>query len=226
MSQMTINDDSFRTELRNTKVLEGPFPDLDFDKFPEIPHDAFKLWFHEAVAAGVREPHAMTLSTVDDQGHPDARVLILKNVDARGWHFAVKSDSPKGKQLAGNGHAALTFYWPQLARQIRLKGRAIELPEAESALDYQARPIESRISAVASDQSEVLFDRDTLIQNLAETKLKMSKDAMSGVEKWRVYTVAPDTVEFWQGEASRLHNRLQYTYNEGEDKWQKNLLWP
>lgn len=91
------SDDSFRIELRNTKVLEGPFPDLDFNTFPETPHDAFKLWFHEAVSAGVKEPHAMTLSTVDESGYPDARVLILKNVDARGWHFAVKADSPKGK---------------------------------------------------------------------------------------------------------------------------------
>ncbi|KAM3504745.1 hypothetical protein MY11210_008247 [Beauveria gryllotalpidicola] len=104
---MAIDDDSFRTELRNTKVLEGPFPDLDFDKFPENPHDSFKLWFREAVAAGVREPHAMTVSTVDDQGHPDARILILKNVDARGWQFAVKSDSPKGKQLASTGRMRL-----------------------------------------------------------------------------------------------------------------------
>ncbi|KAJ5620530.1 pyridoxamine 5'-phosphate oxidase [Penicillium lagena] len=223
---MAVDDDSFRTELRNTKVLEGPFPDLDFDTFPETPHESFKLWFHEAIAAGVREPHAMTLSTTDDQGHPDARVLILKNVDARGWHFAVKSDSPKGKQLAGNGHAALTFYWPQLARQIRLRGRAVEAPATESALDYKARPIESRICAVASDQSGVLLDRDALTQNLADTELKMSKDPMSGVEKWRVYIVVADTVEFWQGEANRLHKRLQYVHNKGEDKWQKHFLWP
>lgn len=223
---MAIDDDSFRTELRNTKVLEGPFPDLDFDTFPEFPHDAFKLWYHEAVAAGVREPHAMTVSTVDDQGHPDARVLILKNVDERGWHFAAKSDSPKGKQLAGNGHAALTFYWPQLARQIRLKGRALEVPEAECALDWKARPIESRISAVASVQSQVLLGHDALSQSLAETESKLFKNPMLGVKNWRVYTVAADTVEFWQGEASRLHRRLQYMYNKDEDKWQKQLLWP
>ncbi|KAJ5123716.1 pyridoxamine 5'-phosphate oxidase [Penicillium atrosanguineum] len=223
---MAANDDAFRTELRNTKVLEGPFTDPNFDTFPETPHEAFKMWFHDAVTAGVREPHAMTLSTVDTEGCPDARVLILKNVDSRGWHFAVKADSPKGKQLAENGHAALTFYWPQLARQIRLKGRAIELPEAESALDFQARPLESRISAVASDQSEVLFDRKTLTRKLVETELSLSKDPLSGVKKWRVYAVAAHTVEFWQGEASRLHKRLQYVYIEDEGKWQKHLLWP
>ena len=223
---MATDDQSFRNELRSTKVLEGPFPALDFDTFPESPQDAFKLWFHEAVEAGVREPHAMTLSTVDSEGCPDARVLILKNVDSRGWHFAVKADSPKGQQLAGNGHAALTFYWPQLARQIRVRGRAVKASEAESARDFESRPVDSRVSAVASDQSKVLSDRGALTERLAQAKMKMSKDPMAGVEKWQVYAVAPDAVEFWQGEASRLHQRLQYVYNTAESRWQKNLLWP
>lgn len=223
---MATDDDLFRTELRNTKVLEGPFMDPNFDTFPETPHEAFKMWFHEAVTAGVREPHSMTISTVDNQGCPDARVLILKNVDSRGWHFAVKADSPKGKQLAENGHAALTFYWPQLARQVRVKGRAIELPEAESALDYQARPFESRVAAVASNQSEVLCDREELTRKLAETKSIMSKDPLSGVKQWRVYAVAAHAVEFWQGDASRLHKRLQYIHDDDKGQWQKHLLWP
>lgn len=220
------SDDSFRTELRNTKVLEGPFPDLDFDTFPETPHDAFKLWFHEAVSAGVKEPHAMTLSTVDESGYPDARVLILKNIDARGWHFAVKADSPKGKQLHSNGRAALTFYWPQVARQIRLRGRAIALSDEESAIDFKSRPLASRISAVASKQSEILSGRSTLTRNLAETEAKVVENPLLGVNKWRVYAVLPDVVEFWQGSDTRLHQRLQYMYMEDEDKWQRNLLWP
>lgn len=197
---------------------EGPFPDLDFSKFAKTPQESFKLWFHEAVAAGVREPHAMTVSTVDNQGCLDGRVLILKSVDYREWHFAVKCDSPKGKQLAENGHASLTLYWPQLARQVHLRGRAVELPEDESALDYQARPIESRISAVASDQSEVLRDPEALTQSLAEAEMTVSKDPLSGVNKWRVYAVAPDAVEFLQGDAGRLHRRLQYAYDPNESK--------
>ncbi|KAJ5658972.1 pyridoxamine 5'-phosphate oxidase [Penicillium longicatenatum] len=220
------NNESFRAELRSTKVLEGPFPDLDFDTFPETPHDAFKLWFHEAVTAGVKEPHAMTLSTVDESGSPDARVLILKNIDARGWHFAVKADSPKGKQLQKDGRAALTFYWPQVARQIRLKGKAMALSDEESALDYQSRPLASRISAVASNQSEVLSGRDALIRNLAETEAKMAENPLRGVEKWRVYALLPDAVEFWQGSDTRLHQRLQYVYKADGDKWHRNLLWP
>ncbi|KAJ5935786.1 pyridoxamine 5'-phosphate oxidase [Penicillium verhagenii] len=218
--------ESFRTDLRNTKVLQGPFPVLNFDTFPETPHDAFKQWFHEATDAGVREPHAMTLSTVDENGYPDARVLILKNVDDRGWHFAVKADSPKGKQLQMNGRAALTFYWPQVARQIRVKGTAIALSDEESALDYQSRPLASRISAVASNQSEVLPDWEELTRNLAETKLKMSENHLVGVTQWRVYAVLPTIVEFWQGSDTRLHRRLRYSYKHEQNEWQRDLLWP
>ncbi|KAJ5621907.1 pyridoxamine 5'-phosphate oxidase [Penicillium herquei] len=221
---MASTDDSFRAELRDTKVLQGPFPTLNFDTFPETPQDAFKQWFHEAVEQGVKEPHAMTLSTVDEDGHPDARVLILKNVDSRGWHFAIKADSPKGKQLINNGHAALTFYWPQVARQIRLKGKAVALPDDESALDYQARPVASRASAVASKQSEVLSTLEDLDRSLAESQAKLAVDPLLGMEKWRVFAVAPQTVEFWQGEASRLHQRLQYVADGDSFCWKKHLL--
>ncbi|KAJ5679597.1 pyridoxamine 5'-phosphate oxidase [Penicillium macrosclerotiorum] len=220
------DDNSFRVKLRSTKVLEGPFPEVNFETFPGNPHDAFKLWFDEALEAGVREPHAMTVSTVDDQGWPDARVLILKNVDARGWHFAIKADSPKGKQLAANSHAALTFYWPQLARQVRLRGKAIELPEAECVQDYNSRPLASKISAMASRQSEILLNQETLRQSVVETEAHFSKDPSLGAKKWKVYAVTPEAVEFWQGDASRLHKRLQYVYDATDNKWQKHGLWP
>ncbi|KAJ5102520.1 hypothetical protein N7532_003049 [Penicillium argentinense] len=223
---MSADDDSFRIELRNIKVLEGPSLELDIDNLPDTPQDAFKSWFHEAVKAGVREPHAMTVSTVDKEGYPDARVLILKNVDSRGWHFAVNADSPKGKQLANNGRAALTFYWPHLARQVRLKGKAFTLPEKENAQDFRDRPLASRISAVASKQSEILPDRKALSQSLAETEAIMAKDPFAGVKKWVVYAVVPDSVEFWQGDSSRLHKRVQFVRNQNETSWKKNMLWP
>ncbi|KAE8139242.1 hypothetical protein BDV38DRAFT_270090 [Aspergillus pseudotamarii] len=135
---------NIRTQLRNLPVLEGPFAKVNFANFPDTPQDAFRRWLDEAIMAGVKEPHAMTLATVDEQGYPDARVLILKNVDDRGWHFAVKADSPKAQQLETNGHAALTFYWPQVGRQIRLRGTAMPLPEAECREDFAERPFKSR----------------------------------------------------------------------------------
>ncbi|OJJ42297.1 hypothetical protein ASPZODRAFT_137380 [Penicilliopsis zonata CBS 506.65] len=221
-----MSNNSFKDQLRNTPVLQGPFPDLDFDAFPDTPHDAFKLWFHNAVAAGVREPHAMTLSTVDADGAPDARVLILKHVDSRGWHFAIKADSPKGIQLSCNQHAALTFYWPQLARQIRVRGRATALPADESAQDYQARPLAARVTAAASQQSRPLANREVLGHRRAQTAAAMMDDPLLGVEAWRVYAVTPRVVEFWQGDASRLHHRLEYVHGEDGNAWQKRLLWP
>ncbi|KAE8312624.1 hypothetical protein BDV41DRAFT_564991 [Aspergillus transmontanensis] len=139
--------DNIRTQLRNLPVLEGPFAEVNFANFPDTPQDAFRMWLDEAIKAGVKEPHAMTLATVDEQGYPDARVLILKNVDERGWHFAVKADSPKAQQLEANGCAALTFYWPQVGRQIRVRGTAIQLPDAECREDFAERPFKSKLNA-------------------------------------------------------------------------------
>ncbi|KAE8381308.1 hypothetical protein BDV26DRAFT_278882 [Aspergillus bertholletiae] len=136
--------DDIRTQLRSLPVLEGPFAAVDFDTFPSTPQDAFRRWLDEAIEAGVKEPHAMTLATVDEHGYPDARVLILKNIDDRGWHFAVKADSPKAQQLETNGYAALTFYWPQVGRQIRLRGLARQLSDAECREDFAERPLKSR----------------------------------------------------------------------------------
>jgi pyridoxamine 5'-phosphate oxidase len=139
---MTESDRSLKEKLRGLPSLKGPFQDIDMAALPDTPHEAFREWLDEAIANGIKEPHAMTLSTVDEHAWPDARVLILKNIDERGWHFATKADSPKGQQIAGNCQVALTFYWPQLGRQIRLRGKAIKLPDAECAEDFLGRRIE------------------------------------------------------------------------------------
>ncbi|KAB8074937.1 hypothetical protein BDV29DRAFT_172841 [Aspergillus leporis] len=167
----------------------------------------------------------MTLSTVDEQGYPDARILILKSVDARGWNFAAKADSPKGQQLDSNGHAALTFYWPEVGRQIRLRGRAVVLPEAKCMQDFAARPLLSKASAVASKQSQVLADRDELIHRVAEVQDAVTDVEEQGFRKWKVYAVAPKEVEFWQGSNDRLH-RIRYMTETKFGPWRKDLLWP
>jgi pyridoxamine 5'-phosphate oxidase len=205
----------FRTTLRTTKVLQGPFNPLTITSLPNTPHAAFKKWYAEALATGIREPHAMTVSTVDEEGFPDARVLILKDLDARGWHFAIKADSPKGRQLAHNPRAALTFYWADMARQIRLRGSAVCLSGGECARDYLERPVESRVSAAASRQSEVLGNGAELEGRLAEMRGAFKGDSSVGVEGWRVYAVDPEVVEFWQGEASRL-DMLEFVGRERE----------
>ncbi|KAI8162701.1 hypothetical protein K4K54_005824 [Colletotrichum sp. SAR 10_86] len=215
-----------RTQLRNLKVLQGCLEKCDFTTFPASPQEAFTRWLQEAVEAGVKEPHAMTLSTVDAQGCPDARVLILKNVDHRGWHFAIKADSPKGHQLSSNGHAALTFYWPDQGRQIRVRGRAYPLPVDESRRDFADRPSSSKVSALASKQSQALRDEHHLLQALDVAHRTVEDDPDLVLAGWTVYTVDPTTVEFWQGAQNRLHQRLSYSIGLEEGTWEKQLLWP
>jgi pyridoxamine 5'-phosphate oxidase len=217
--------DAMKIRLRGLPSLKGPFAECDMGALPDTPQDAFQQWLDDAMAAGVQEPHAMTLSTVDADGFPDARVLILKNVDSRGWHFAIKANSPKGRQLAGNPRAALTFYWPVLGRQIRLRGTAVALSEAECADDFSTRPIGSKISAIASRQSEVLQAPEDLTRSLGEAQTFLEQHPDHVEPGWRVFAVAPEVVEFWQGATSRQHKRLSYV-RAGGTGWEKQTLWP
>ncbi|MDB5487643.1 MAG: pdxH, partial [Reyranella sp.] len=119
-----------RDKLRALKSLPGPFPAFDPAAAPADPRDLFSSWLEAAIDAGIREPHAMTLSTVDEDGHPDARILILKNLDEAGWHFATTRTSPKGRQIEASPRAALTFYWQPLGRQVRISGAVVDLGTA------------------------------------------------------------------------------------------------
>jgi len=135
--------DETRTLLRALPSLAGAPPALDLDALPETPTDLFLAWLDEAIRAGVPEPHAMTLATVSDDG-PDGRVLLLKDVDARGWAFASERSSAKGDQLAARPAAALTFWWQPLVRSVRVKGPVVEAPVGESLADLRARPLEAQ----------------------------------------------------------------------------------
>ncbi|KAF9878768.1 hypothetical protein CkaCkLH20_03668 [Colletotrichum karsti] len=222
---MENNQEDPRDLLRKLKVLQNTLPGTDFDKFPRSPQEAFMMWLKEAIAAEVQEPHAMTLSTVDDYGCPDARVLILKNVDERGWHFAAKAGSPKGVQLVNKGYAALTFYWPEQARQVRLRGKAEQLSDEECLQDFFDRPLGSRVSAMASKQSSKLESRAELLGSVEAVKASFKENPDQPCVDWKVYAVLPETVEFWQGTADRLHERLQYVA-AGPGQWETQLLWP
>ncbi|KAL1608478.1 hypothetical protein SLS60_003420 [Paraconiothyrium brasiliense] len=217
---------SMKSILRTLSSLKGPFPITNLADLPATPHSAFRLWLEDAIEQGEKEPHAMTLSTIDAYGHPDARVLILKNVDSRGWHFATKATSPKGSQIAVNSFVSLTFYWPQLGRQIRIRGRALELPASESADDFLERPDGSRISAVASKQSDVLLDGNTLENEIAKAKRLIEDTPGYVTPEWRVYAVDPVSVEFWQGAEDRKHQRIRYAKEIGDDEWTRAALYP
>lgn len=221
---MSIN--TLKTRLRSLPSLKGPFVDWEIDKLPDTPQEAFLHWLNDAIEAGVKEPHAMTLSTVDSDGFPDARVLILKNVDERGWHFAIKANSPKGKQLAENPNAALTFYWPALGRQIRLRGQALVLPDVECADDFLTRPEGSKISAMASRQSEILQSQQELARSLNDAHTFLSQNPEYIELGWKVFALQPRSIEFWQGATDRLHKRIIFSKTADKTAWQKQMLWP
>ncbi|KPA37457.1 pyridoxamine 5 -phosphate oxidase [Fusarium langsethiae] len=219
---------TLQTKLRALEVLEGSsHPKTDFDSFPDTPQQAFEAWLDEAIESGVPEPHAVTLSTTDQDGRPDARVLILKNVDNRGWHFAIKADSPKGRQISTNNNVALTFYWPKIGRQIRLRGRAVSLPRSECDADFSARSTAAKVTAIVSKQSQPMHNPREMDACLKDGLLRQEsvRENLSS-EGWVVYAVSADTAEFWQASSDRLHQRLKYSWDEAKSGWCKVALWP
>ncbi|WP_126153294.1 pyridoxine/pyridoxamine 5'-phosphate oxidase, partial [Paracoccus haematequi] len=142
------------------------------------------------------------------------------------WHFAIKAESPKARQIMNDPHVALTFYWPALARQIRIRGVANLLPAAEYAADYLDRPKASRASALASRQSEVLSDAGELNRKLIKAEEFIAENLDYVAPGWQVYAVAPHIVEFWQGASDRNHKRLQFSPSVDSSSWTKERLWP
>lgn len=169
----------------------------------------FESWFSAALAADLLEPNAMTLATVDSSGHPAARTVLLKGVDRRGFQFASNYASAKGTQIEANPHVALVLVWLPLSRQVCVRGRAQRAPQAESAAYFASRPRGHQLGAWASQQSQVIPDRAALRDAYAEVEERFP-DEVPTPEHWGLYTVSPDTVEFWQGQQSRLHDRLRY----------------
>jgi pyridoxamine 5'-phosphate oxidase len=217
-------DDEIRERLRALKVFEGELATFDIDQAPGDPADLFCDWLEAALDADVREPHAMTLSTVDAAGRPTSRVLILKGLDDGRWHFASSSASRKGKEIATNPWAAANFYWPQLGRQVRLRGRILDAGPDASARDFLARPPGSRAETLAGNQSAPLNDPADLEQALAEAHARIHADPELVPEHWTLYHLLPDEVEFWQAHPERRHTRLRYRLDNG--RWTRQTVWP
>ncbi len=213
-----------RAYLRGLEVFAGELPAFDPEAAPDRPETLFLDWLTAAVDAGVREPHAMTVSTLGTDGTPSARVLLLKNVDAHGWQFAVHTDSPKGRDVLGHPAAALTFYWPALARQIRVRGPVEAASAEESAADYLARSTGSRAEASTGKQSRPLESRQVLDLAVKQALERITADPGLVLPEWILYTVRAEQVEFWQGDKQRKHTRLRYE-RDGEN-WTRGQLWP
>lgn len=193
---------------------------------PAEPFALFHQWFGEAIKTEQPpvEANAMTLATVDAQGRPHCRVLLLKALDAEGFTFFTNYESAKGRHLALNAFAAMTFFWPTLERQVRIEGRALQVAPAESEAYYQVRPLGSRLGAWASPQSQVIADRGELEGLLEATVQRFGDTPPHCPEHWGGYRLVPDRIEFWQGRPSRLHDRLNYRLAHGH--WQRERLAP
>lgn len=184
----------------------------------------FGHWFQEAVSAELPEPNAMSLATVGSDGKPSLRIVLLKDFDARGFTWYTNYQSRKGKDLLKNPHAAITFHWVELERQMRIEGRVERVDPAESDAYFQIRPIKSRLGAIASMQSQPIDSRESLEKKFDEAGAEFG-DNPPRPAHWGGYRLTPDWMEFWQGRRSRLHDRVAYT--RGSDgHWSRQRLQP
>ncbi|HEX6506935.1 MAG TPA: pyridoxamine 5'-phosphate oxidase [Chloroflexota bacterium] len=189
------------------------------------PFDQFSGWYAQALSANLYQPDAMTLATATLDGHPSARMVLLKQFDDRGFVFYTGYDSRKGGELSVNPWAALVLYWPELHRQIRIEGTVERVTAEESDAYFASRPRGSQIAARASDQSRVLDSRQTLERRVEVLSRQYQDDEVPRPEDWGGYRVKPEAIEFWQGRRDRLHDRLRFC-RTGDGSWRMERLFP
>lgn len=197
---------------------------LDPSECDPDPIVQFRAWFQTAVAAELPKLNAMTLATVDERGRPSARIVLLKEVDDRGFVFFTNYESRKGQDLEVNPFAALVFFWDKLDRQVRVEGSVEKLGAEESEAYFVTRPRGSQLGAIASPQSQVIPSRTLLEERVAELAARLGDGAPARPLHWGGYRVVPDLVELWQGQPSRLHDRVRYM-RTGET-WRRERLAP
>jgi len=215
---MTLSNESLAALRKSYERAE-----LDESRSEADPLRQFERWMNEAVEARLPEPNAMTLATVGSDLRPSTRIVLIKGFDARGIVWYTNYQSRKGRELAGNPFASLQFHWVELERVVRIEGRVEQVEPELSDAYFASRPLDSRIGAWASPQSQVISGRDVLVKNAAAAAARHLLSPPRPPH-WGGYRLVPDRWEFWQGRKSRLHDRLRYRLEDG--RWLRERLAP
>lgn len=213
---MDINIGNIRTDYAKAS--------LEISDVAENPLIQFKTWFAQAVSSKIDEVNAFVLSTINLEGRPASRVLLLKELSDTGFVFFSNYDSNKGKELKKNPFAAMNFFWKELERQVRIEGRIIKADASVSDAYYMSRPAGSRISAWASPQSKVILNREFLEKRVKAEEIRFGQEDIFRPLFWGGYCLIPEKIEFWQGRPSRLHDRILYTLEN--ENWKIERLAP
>lgn len=214
---MSIDYDKLRREYRHVC--------LDENEMHADPIVEFDDWFQQAIKLELEMPNAMVLATVTSAGKPAARYVLLKSFDEHGFVFFSHSVSDKGRQITGNPHAALVFYWSPIHRQVRVEGRVAMVSEKEADEYFASRPYGSRVSVWVADQSAVVESREFMEQRMQQLEQQYAEDNVPRPDTWVGYRVIPESIEFWQGRENRLHDRVLYQKNES-GSWTRSRLAP
>ena len=207
-----IRKDYQKHQLLETNISKDPF-------------EQFREWLQEAINAGIEEPTAMTLATISTKGFPSARIVLLKGFDEKGFVFYTNYDSRKGNHIKKNPNVALVFYWKELERQVRIEGEVEKVSKKESDEYFASRPVESQISAIISEQSAEIPDRNFLEMMKEMFVRKQGDKPINRPDHWGGFRVIPRRIEFWQGRENRLHDRIKYCSKNNKD-WKIKRIAP